>query len=443
MNRAMSLAAYSFLGVLMLIMMTGCTNGSKNNSDPKPSITSEKVRLKVVQSLTNPKRTERLQILIKGFESQYPNIRVELVSPVYDKADETILSMLESERDIDIVEVRDITVHNYSSRGLILSLETLLTEWGNYGQLSDNAKLAARNYENIAYYMPSTFYQSQLYYRKDWFDAKALQVPETWEDIYYVGKQLTKPEIGQYGYAFRGGSGAAVNLTRIIQDYNSVNVNPQDSMFRIDGDTIFSDPKAVEALNLYRKLALEISPPDAINWSFHDQVNAFINGQTAMLIQDSDVIDIFSEKLKEGTWATAPLPTGSEGVSHSNVGATGWGIAQQSKHKDEAWALITYLSSESNNEFFAQATGAISIYSSTDDQDIYSIGPYMPYTLMQNNPDKFKSVKSAYNYSNYDTYFKMATELGRNYIVGKMTAEELLEQFNDFWVEQRASLVLR
>lgn len=428
-------AAYSIL-LMLIVIISGCMNYNTITSETQPPSESEMVTLKVVQSLSNPKRTEYLRLLIKQFESEHTHIRVKLITPEYDRADDTILTMLESEQEIDIVEVRDITVHNYASRGLILSLDPFLSWWEFYNQLSDNAKLMARDMDN-AYYVPSSLYQSQLYYRKDWFDAKALQVPETWEELYFVGKQLTKPELGQYGYSSRGDKGAAIALSRIIQDYNGINVNPRDSMFRLDGTTIFSDPHAVEAVNLYRKIQTEISPPKSLEWGFNDQVKAFTSGQTAMLIQDSDVIEQLTVKLKEGTWATAPLPSGPDGISHSFIGSAGWGIALQSKHRDEAWSFISFLSSRDNNESFNKTTGAISIYNHELDDDFNTTGPYAPYTLMANNTDRFKVVKLPNQYVNYSKFLELAANRSQNYIKDEMTDQELLKQLDDFWIEQK------
>jgi multiple sugar transport system substrate-binding protein len=435
--KLMGKALYPLSLIIMVSFISGCMHTGVKTDKKEPAAASDKVTLKVMQSLTTPQRTAQLRKLIEHFESENPNISIELISPDYDIADEQILDRLDSKQQVDIVEVRDITVQEYVSHDLLASLENYIGKWSNYNQLSENARLMAREIDNITYFIPSSLFQVQLYYRKDWFDAKALQVPETWQQLFFVGKQLTKPEVEQYGFAFRGGLGAASMLSSIIQDYNGDQVSDSDSMFNTDGSTIFTGSHAAEALELYRKIYVETAHPTSIDWGFKEQVQAFVDGKAAMLIQDSDVIATIQEKLKEGEWATAPLPTGPQGVSHYNVGAAGWGIAKQSDHKDEAWTFISYLSSQDNNRTFTDSTGVISIYHDASDVEKYSTGPYAPYMLMENNPIRFRGVKRPSQYTKYSEYYQMSTTAGRQFLQDSISAKTLLKQFDDFWLKQR------
>ncbi len=435
----LSRALYPLSLMLMMSMISGCTHAS---NQPQVSVqpVADKVILKVAQSLMSPKRTLELQRLIEQFEKEHPTIGIQLLFPPYETADDTILSMLDKREEVDIVEVRDITAHDYASRDFLVNLDNYVEEWNDFTLLSDNARLMARDIGNITYYIPYGLYQVQLYYRKDLFDAKALQVPETWAGLFFVGKQLTRPEIGQYGYAFRGGRGAASTLTSIIQDYNGSNVSVAESMFNVDGTTIFKGEHAREALELYRKIYVETSHPSSIDWGFNEQVEAFVSGKAGMLIQDSDVIPLIKDKLKDSQWATAPLPAGPEGVSHYIVGAAGWGIAKQSEHPEEAWTFISYLSTLDNNRSFADAAGVISIYNKPLSEEKFSIGPYAPYTLMANDPLHFQGVKRPSHYAGYSEYLNMGTVLGRKYLQESLSTDGLLDQFDAFWMEQRKQL---
>ncbi|WP_054025517.1 ABC transporter substrate-binding protein [Bacillus sp. FJAT-28004] len=423
--------------IIMISIISGCTLNSDSPEQLEQTTTPGKVTLKVVESLMTPLRTVEFDKIIEQFEMDNPNIEIVRITPDYDTADQTILSMLEQQQKVDIVEVRDVTVHQLAARGLITSLESYISSWSNYMLLNNNAKLMSRDVGDVTFYIPSSLYQVMLYYRKDWFDAKALQIPETWEQLFFVGKQLTKPEEGIYGFSFRGGRGAANTLSTIIQDYNGKNVSISDSMFKMDGTTIYSGDHAAEAIELYRKIYAEISDPASIDWGFNEQVQAFVNGKAALLIQDSDVMGVIKEKLKNNQWATAPLPTGPDGISHYNMGAAGWGIASGSKHKDEAWKFISYLSSIENNRAFADASGVISIYNNTIEEEKYSTGPYAPYMLMANNPDRFQGVKKPSHYKNYSDFFQMGTDVGRQYLMNTISTEELLKQFDVFWQQQR------
>ncbi|MGO4179640.1 sugar ABC transporter substrate-binding protein [Paenibacillus sp. TAF43_2] len=432
----MGKALYPLSLIIMISFISGCTLNPNSPEPLEQTPAPNKVTLKIIESLMTPLRTVELDKLIAQFELDNPTIEIVRVTSEYETADQTILTMLEQNQAIDIVEVRDVTVHQLAESGLITSLESYISSWSNYMLLNNNAKLMSRDAGDVAYYIPSSLYQVQLYYRKDWFDAKALQVPETWEQLFFVGKQLTKPMERIYGFSFRGGSGAVNTLSSIVQDYNGEKVDISDSMFNTDGSTIFSGKRAAEAVELYKKIYTEISDPASIDWGFNEQVQAFVNGNAALLIQDSDVIEMIKEKLESSQWATAPLPTGPDGISHYNVGAAGWGIASQSKHKDEAWKFISYLSSIENNRAFADASGVISIYNNTIEEEKYSTGPYAPYMLMANDPDRFQGVRKPSYYKNYSQFFQMGTDLGRQHLMNVISTEELLKQFDVFWRKQ-------
>ncbi|MDQ0113523.1 ABC transporter substrate-binding protein [Paenibacillus harenae] len=421
--------------VLVLSLLGGCTstnggNASRLNNSPNGT---ESVTLKLVQSLPNDIRTKSLKALIQNFEQQHPGITVVLVPTDYATADKKIMSLLNEEHGTDIVEVRTGNLQTFIAGGLITSLESYINGWHEYRLLNENARLAATDLNGTPYYIPNGLYQSQLYYRKDLFDAKALQVPETWEQLYFVGKQLTSPSRNQFGFAFRGGTGATRVLNQIIQDYNSDEVNLSEPMYRHDGQTIFAYGGALEAVELYRRLYADISPPESIAWGLDQQVDAFASGMTAMLIQDSDAITLIEEQLKYGTWATAPLPAGPDGLSYYSIGGAGWGISANSKHKDKAWELISFLSSPDNHMKFAAETGIIPIYNDASDMEYLTSGAFAPYILMNNDPLRYAGTKSLGGFANNAVYTQEGPEMLRKYLRGDWTAEQLLSELDEMW----------
>src|SRR4029453_13790839 len=94
-------------GLAAVLALTGC-GGTEPAKDGK-------VTLKMGESLTNPTRTDTLKKLISGFEQENPNIKVDLISPPTDQADQKIQQMLQSGKGIDVVEARDITVGSFGA----------------------------------------------------------------------------------------------------------------------------------------------------------------------------------------------------------------------------------------------------------------------------------------------------------------------------------------
>jgi multiple sugar transport system substrate-binding protein len=432
----------------LLIMVSFAATLAACSSGEKPAVKEEgigakasgkPVQLTMVESLTSPKRTELLKKMIGDFEQKNPGIKVELISPPLESADNKISTMLAAKQDLDVLEVRDITVQQFVNNKYLESLNTYTSSWKDYETVNQNSKKMATDINKTAYYIPYGLYQRQLFYRKDLFDAKGLKPPTTWEELYTTGKQLTDQAQNKYGYTFRGGPGADQYISQIIQDYNGDKVNPDDAMFNQDGKTIFSTPGALDAINLYQKIYKETSPPDSASWGFSEQVQAFASGTTAMLIQDPDSIDAIKSKLQDGVWATAPLPKGPTGISHFNVGAAGWGMTAYSNHKAEAWKLIEFLSSPEQNLTFAKNVGTIPIHTTATNDEFFKTGPYAPYIQMNLSPDKFIAVKPSTSYKNYQKFYKMGTEQGQALILGRTSSEQLLKNFNEFWTQEKAA----
>ncbi|CAH0120694.1 Cyclodextrin-binding protein [Paenibacillus sp. CECT 9249] len=422
----------------LLLVLAAC--GSKENSNSGSDNTKgEQVKLTMVESLSSPKRTEFLKQSIAEFEKQNPNIKVELISPPLESADNKINQMLAAKQDVDVLEVRDITVAQFVNNSYLESLEPYVSNWADYSTLSVSALTMAKDINNTAYYIPYGIYQRELFYRTDLFAEKNLKVPTTWEELYEVGKALTDPSQNKYGYSFRGGAGAEQYMTQIVQDYNGSNVNPGDSVFNNDGSTIFSTPGAIEALELYKKIYKEISPPDSANWAFSEQVQGFTSGTTAMLIQDPDTIESIATALNEDQWASAPLPTGPDGVSHFVLGSAGWGMTSHSKHKDEAWKLIEFLSSPEQNLAFSKTAGIIPIHTTASDDEFFKVGAYAPYIEMANKPEQFVGVKPFTNYKGYQLYKQAGTEKGQAFLFDRVSAEDLAKEFDEFWINEKAN----
>jgi multiple sugar transport system substrate-binding protein len=424
---------------VMASMLAACGgNGGSEGGASGESSGQPKVKLTMIESLSSPKRTEFLKQAIGEFEAQNPGITVELITPPLESADSKINQMFSAKQTLDVVEVRDVTVKQFVNNGYLEKLDSYAANWPDFSTLTASALTMAKDIDNTVYYIPYGIYQRQLFYRKDLFDAKGLSVPKTWEELYEVGKKLTDPAQNKYGYSFRGGSGAEQYITQIVQDYNGANVNPSDSVFNKDGSNIFSTPGAVEALELYKKIYKEISPPDSANWAFSEQVQGFTSGTTAMLIQDPDTIETVASSLEEGQWATAPLPTGPEGVSHFVLGSAGWGMTSYSEHKEEAWKLISFLSSPEQNLKFAKTSGVIPIHTTASEDEFFKTGAYAPYIQMAQEPDKYVGVKPFTNYKGYALYKQNGIEKGQAFIFGKISAQDLAKEFSDFWNKEKA-----
>ena len=321
------LIKYAALGIAAVMSLAACGNGSGAQA------VDGQVTLKMVESLTNPTRTETLKTLIASFEKANPKIKVDLISPPTEQADQKIQQMLQSGKGVDVVEARDITVGSFGANGWLYDMSADLKDWNGWSDLTDNAVKYSKQ-DGKTYYIPYGFYGLSLFYRTDMVkDAGFSAAPSSWPELLEQATAINKPKENKFGYAFRGGANANSNAVAIIEAYVADQIDTANAFKLTSGKTIFSAPEAQQAMDTYIDLFKKGSPPSSVAWGYPEMVQGFSNGSTAFLLQDPEVIATVSESksLKADQWGVAPLLVGPSGKAIQPVASAGWGIAASSK----------------------------------------------------------------------------------------------------------------
>lgn len=397
-----------------------------------------KVHLTMIESLTSPARTKLLRSMLDQFEKENPTIKVKLVSPPLQSADEKISQRMMAKEDLDVLEVRDFTVKQFSNNKFIEDLSPYTDKWEHWKDLNENAKYGATFVDNTPYYIPYGFYQKALYYRSDWFKEKGLKVPSTWEELLEVGEKLKDPSKNRFGYSFRGGAGSSDYFEFFLWSFLGDKVDQKDSYFTKDGKTVFATKEAKDALHLFVDIYKKASPTDSISWSYPEMVQGFTSGVTGMLIQDPEVIMTSEENLKEGTWNTAPLPVGPSGLAPQAVGtAAGWGMTSYSKHKKEAWKLLAFLSSPEQNMNFSKNNSLIPIYKTASKDPFFNDGYYKAYLTMSEKSDVYTVNDKPVNYKGYGPFRSDAEKDIQQLLLEKTTVDKVLQKWDQYWTSEK------
>jgi len=88
-----------------------------------------KVKLTFVETIIIPTRTAQIQSLSDTYVSENSNIDIELISPPYEQADNKLAMMLNSNQELDIIEVRDHTVKQYVNNDKLVDLSSYMSNW--------------------------------------------------------------------------------------------------------------------------------------------------------------------------------------------------------------------------------------------------------------------------------------------------------------------------
>ncbi|MGW7633424.1 ABC transporter substrate-binding protein [Streptomyces griseoincarnatus] len=419
------------LGTAAAMVLTGCSTMSPGESGT--------VTLNMVESLTNPARTDLLEELIADFEKQNPKIKVKLVSPPTEQADQKLQQMLQSGSGVDVLEVRDITVGPWSNNGWLYDMKKDLAGWKGWDALTDNAVAASEDDKGRTYFVPYGFYGLSLFHRTDLIkEAGFDKPPATWEELLEQASKIHDPSSRRYGYAFRGGANAHSNATAAIEAYVADKIDPANGYLLKDGKTIFSAPEALDAMELYLKLFQQASPKSSVAWGYPEMVEGFSNGSTAFLLQDPEVIATVSESksIDANQWSTAPLVAGPSGKTVQPLATAGWGVAEGSEHKAEAVKLVEFLSEGEASTRFSKGNSLVPILKAAAEDEFYRTGPWASYVTMTENPDTYLVVTQPRGVAWWTEWQQRADTDVQKMVLGKLTPKELLAGWDAYWTEK-------
>lgn len=419
------------IGTATAMALTGCSTMNPGDGST--------VTLNMVESLTNPARTDLLKDLIADFEQQNTGIKVNLISPPTEQADQKIQQMLQSGSGVDVLEVRDITVGPWSNNGWLYDMKKDLADWKGRQALTENAVAASEDAEGRTYFVPYGFYGLSLFHRTDLIEKAGFdKPPATWEDLLEQASAIHDPGKRQYGYAFRGGANAHSNATAAIEAYVADRIDPANGYKLTDGSTIFSAPEALDAMETYLALFQKASPKSSVAWGYPEMVEGFSNGSTAFLLQDPEVIATVSESksVGEDQWSTAPLMAGPSGKTVQPLATAGWGVADGSTHKAEAVKLVEFLSEGEASATFTKENSLVPILKSAADDAFYRTGPWASYVTMSENPEKFLVVTQPRGVAWWAEWQQRADTDVQKMILGKLSPKDLLAGWDAYWTEK-------
>ncbi|GAB2557081.1 ABC transporter substrate-binding protein [Kribbella endophytica] len=398
------------------------------------------VKLQMVESLTNPTRTALLKKLIADFEAANSGVKVQLISPPTNQADQKIQQMLQSGKGVDVLEVRDTTVGPFSTNKWIYDMAPDLKGWDGLQALTPNA-LAVTQQGGKSFMVPYGFYGLSLFYRKDLVQQAGFAgPPKSWSEMVEQAKKINDPTKNKYGYSFRGGLGGAGNAIAVISGYVIDDINKDNAFKLTSGKTIFSSPKAVDALNLYLDLFKNASPPSSVSWGYPEMVQGFTSGTTGFLLQDPEVIATVRESktIKEDQWGTAPLPVGPTGKAAQPLANAGWGVAQGSEHKAEAVKLVKFLTSGDAALTFSKENSLVPILKSAADDPFFKDGPWASYVAMNASPDTYVVVTQPRGVPWSTEWGNKADADVQKLITGKAQPAEILKSWDEYWTKKWA-----
>lgn len=332
--------------------------------------------------LTAPDAKPWRENIIQEFEYTHPGIKINLIAgPNATNLIEDLYTsaFILGDSPYDLINMDVIWSGKFAAAGWLLDLTDHLTPQ----ELADFSPtdIGAGYYEGKLYRIPIRSDVGVLYYRQDLLNQQGIKPPQTFQELQQISNLLKQQGKVKWGYLWQGRQyeGLVAMFVEILQGFGG---------FWINSDTLevgLDQPETLKAIAfLQEAMAQQISPPGSTTYMEEDTRRIFQNGDAAFLrswpyvwplanAQDSPI------KNKIGIKAMVAIPqkTGS-----GCLGGWGLGIAKSSKHPQEAWEAIKYLTSKEVQKNFILNAGFIpSRISLFTDPDVVEKYPHYPKLL--------------------------------------------------------------
>lgn len=318
----------------------------------------------------------------KEFNQKNPDIQLHVVEGPFDtNLVENLYTsaFLLGDSPYDILNMDIVWVPKFAAAGWIMDLTNRLPSAQKAKFVKGN--LEGGTYQNKLYRIPTTSDAGVLYYRTDLLKKAGIEPPETFEEMLTTAQKLQKQGDARWGYLWQGKQyeGVSAMFIEILEGFGGFWTNPETLEVGLD------KPQAIQAVNFLKSLINKgISPRGVVTYGEEETRLLFQNGGAVFLrnwpyvwklanAQDSKV---------KGKIGIKPMIHAQGQVGGSALGGWGLGISKTTKHPDESWRVIQYMTSEETMKRFVLSTGLIPSYQKLfNDPEIIAKFPHFSQLL--------------------------------------------------------------
>lgn len=307
-----------------------------------------------------PNQPEVWERLIQRFHQKNPGIRIQLqVGPHSSTEYHAIVTQRLKNKDasVDVFFMDVIWPPEFANAGWALDLASRFTVQEQKKFLA--GPIAANTYLGKIYGVPCYLGAGLFYYRKDLLDKYDFKPPRSWMEMLTHGQAILEREAapGLYIYSaqFKQYEGLVCNMLEFIWSHGGVVLDPQK------GRVLLSEPPAIQAIAFVcDQIIGKAAPRGAINYEEPESLELFIQGR-AVFHRNWPYVwaaanDPEHSKIA-GKIGVGALPAFPGHSSASTLGGWQFGISQWSKHPEEAWQFIQFMTSYESQKVLALGAG--------------------------------------------------------------------------------------
>lgn len=292
--------------------------------------------------------------LVHDFEREHPGVRVEVQQIPWSAAHEKLLTGYVGGSTPDITQLGNTWIAEFAA---LNALEPLDARMAGSTAMADTSWfpgiLETNVVDGTTYGVPWYVDTRVLFYRRDLLARAGYErMPRTWDE-WREALRAIKRVMGEDRY------GVFLPTNEFMQPV-IFGLQAGSPLLAAHGTRgAFSEPEFRRAFEFYVGLFRDGLAPPIGNAEIANMYQEFARGYFAMVITGPWNLGEFARRLPDslqGAWGTAPLP-GPDGPGSSIAGGSSLVLMRGSKHKEEAWRLIEFLSRPEVQIRFWELTG--------------------------------------------------------------------------------------
>lgn len=312
-----------------MIFLSGCTQKSQDT---------------IIQfaSWGSKSEIDILKPILNDFEKSNPDIKIDFLH-IPQNYFQKIHLLFASNTAPDVIFINNLYLPIYANAGMLdeITPEKISTD-GFYEKSLD-----ALSFKGKLYAVPRDVSNLVIYYNKNLFDKYHVNYPQkdwTLDDFLETALKLThRPDV--FGISFE--KDVLYFLPYLMSEGGGILSDDTETQ-------IINTAESQKAINFYADLRNKYHvAPQKRESASATMAQMFLQQKLAMHLSGRWLVPKYRE-VAGFDWDIAQFPKGTNG-SIVPMDASGWAVSKSSKHKNEAYKLIQYLSSTESLEKFAQS----------------------------------------------------------------------------------------
>jgi multiple sugar transport system substrate-binding protein len=301
--------------------------------------------------------TKEWAILARQFTAKNPDLRLEPVEgPTATNLVEDLYtsSFLLGDSPYDLVFMDIVWVPKFAAAGWLMDLSEKLPPQEQKAFLAGD--IEGGKYKGKLYRVPFRSDAGLLYYRTDLLKEAGLKPPETFAEMVQISHSLQKRGKAKWGYLWQGKQyeGLAAMFTEILEGYGGFWIDPKTNQVGLDR------LEAIEAVTFLQSTIKQgVSPPGVTTYQEDESRRLFQSGGAVFL---RNWPYVWAEASKpdvpvRGKIGLIPMVHAEGQQSGACQGGLGIGIAATTRHPEEAWRAVQFLTSVESQRQYVLDTG--------------------------------------------------------------------------------------